>query len=117
MSREWLFMVTDMISCIEHIEKIVAHHGDAASLRGDMDAYRAAERNLEIIAEASKHIPEFVKADYAAVPWKKIVATRNIISHLYDGVDEDVIWSTLNKSVPTLKSVLNEILAKYENKR
>ena len=40
-------------------------------------------RNLEIIGEAVKNIPEDVKKSYSDVEWRKIAGLRDILIHAY----------------------------------
>jgi uncharacterized protein with HEPN domain len=79
MSKEWHFRIRDMLDCIGHLERLLAKQG-SDSVR-DLDTYRAVERNLEIIAEASKYLPDDLKSRYPALPWKQILNMRNVIAH------------------------------------
>jgi len=49
------------------------------------------KRNLEIIGEASKNIPEDIKEKYSKIPWKRMIGLRNIAIHEYFGVDLSII--------------------------
>ena len=49
-------------------------------------------RNLEIIGEASKNIPEDIRSRHANVPWRKIMGMRNKLVHEYFGVDIETVW-------------------------
>lgn len=49
-------------------------------------------RNLEIIGEAVKNLPDDIKKDYPEVEWRKIAGLRDILIHAYFGVDLEVIW-------------------------
>ncbi len=107
--KEWIFRVQDMLKCIDEIESFTAGLS-AASFAEDRKAYRATERNIEIIAEASKYIPDSIKDSYPAIGWKKIVGIRNVITHAYDGIEEDIVWLVVEKRLPELKAVLQAIL-------
>jgi uncharacterized protein with HEPN domain len=48
-------------------------------------------RNLEVIGEAVKNIPEDVKDKKPEVEWKKIAGLRDILIHDYFGIDEDIV--------------------------
>jgi len=70
---------------------------------------RAVEREFEIIGEAmyrvSKLSPEIKIKNKEA-----IIGMRNRIIHGYDIVDEEVIWSTIQDHLPTLKKEVKKIL-------
>ena len=68
-------------------------------------------RNLEILGEAIKHIPDDVKSNKPEVEWKKIAGLRDIISHAYFGVDMEIIWDVAKNKVPILKEQITELLS------
>ena len=50
---------------------------------------------------------------YQQIPWHAIYGLRNIISHEYANIDEEVIVSAINNDLVPLKSVIEELLKKY----
>ena len=44
-------------------------------------------RNLEVIGEAVKNLPDDIKKDYPEVEWRKIAGLRDILIDAYFGVD------------------------------
>ena len=60
-------------------------------------------RNLEVIGEAVKNLPDDIKKDYPEVEWRKIAGLRDILIHAYFGVDLEVIWDIVKNKVPELK--------------
>ena len=60
-------------------------------------------RNIEVIAEASKKIPQEIKNIFPNIPWRQIMAMRNKIIHEYFGVDLSAIWNVIQKDLPELK--------------
>jgi uncharacterized protein with HEPN domain len=52
---------------------------------------RAAERAIEIISEASRHLPEEMRASAPEVPWREIAAIGNVLRHAYHRIDGEVI--------------------------
>ena len=69
----------------------------------------AVLRNLEIIGEASRNIPENIREKYPDIPWKRMIGLRNIIIHDYFGVDSSIIWkivtTNLSETKPKIKSM------------
>jgi uncharacterized protein with HEPN domain len=63
----------------------------------------AVIRNLEIIGEASKYIPDGVREDNPEIPWKRMVGLRNIVIHGYFGVDTEIIWRIITANLPDVK--------------
>ena len=68
-------------------------------------------RNLEIIGEAVKNLPDDIKKDYPEVEWRKIAGLRDILIHAYFGVDLEVIWDIVKNKVPELKEMVRKILS------
>jgi uncharacterized protein with HEPN domain len=66
----------------------------------------AVIRNLEIIGEAAKMIPEFIRATHPSIEWKKIAGLRDILAHQYFGVDLDIVWDILQNKLPDLERQL-----------
>ena len=44
------------------------------------------ERGLEIISEASRHLPEAMKARHPIIPWSKVAGIGNVLRHDYERV-------------------------------
>ena len=69
----------------------------------------AVVRNLEIIGEAVKRVPESITSKRPDVEWKKIAGLRDILIHAYFGLDMEIIWDLIRNEVPLLQRVVNEI--------
>ena len=67
-------------------------------------------RNLEIIGEAVKKVPEEMRARYSDVEWKKIAGIRDILIHAYFIVDIEILWDVVKNKLPTLKSEISQII-------
>lgn len=67
------------------------------------------ERNLEIIGEAMNRIlrkdPD-IPISYA----RNIVNLRNLITHAYDGVDNEEIWKIICNDLPRLREEVDRLL-------
>lgn len=68
----------------------------------DRKTLDAVIRNLEIIGEAVKQLPDDFRAQHPQVPWRKIAGLRDILAHTYFGIDEQIVWDVVVTKVPEL---------------
>ena len=73
---------------------------DSAEL-GEM-AYDAILRNLAVIGEAVKALPDDFKRDRAGIPWPSIAGLRNVVVHEYFRVDPDMIRDIVDNQLAPL---------------
>lgn len=66
----------------------------------------AVLRNLELIGEASKNIPEEIKRKFSNLPWPEMIGLRNIAAHGYFKIDLEIIWDIITKDIPESKKKL-----------
>jgi len=106
--REWRFYLGDMIRFAEKVLAYTHGHG-RTSFAADGLVYDATLRNLELIGEAATKIPETVRLAQPQIPWRLIIATRNRLIHGYLGIDDDTLWSIIERDVPQLLVQLREL--------
>jgi len=56
--------------------------------------------------------PEITKK-YPEISWRGMIELRNSIAHGYDGMDLEIVWSTITKKIPVLKKTCEKILREY----
>jgi uncharacterized protein with HEPN domain len=71
---------------------------------------RAFVRSLEIIGEASKKLPEDIKAMQPDIEWRKVSGMRDRLIHDYFGVDYTIVWDVAVNKLPNLRSKLQALL-------
>src|SRR3990172_12551963 len=72
---------------------------------------RTVERCIEIVPEATRHIPDELKSRYPDIPWRQIAGIGNVLRHDYDLVDQRVIWEVAKVYFPRLRVVIAELSA------
>lgn len=75
----------------------------------DKKTIQAVVRSLEIIGEAANHIPKNIKDKYLDIPWRDMITMRNKVLHEYFGVDEEVLWQTINEDLLPLKEKIKKL--------
>ena len=109
-TRSVRIRVLDIIGAIDAIEQFLDQK-DFEIYQSSIITKRATERCLEIISEASRHIPDEIQARYPEIPWAKIRGIGNVLRHEYSRVQDSVLWYVAEDSLPDLKRALTEILA------
>jgi uncharacterized protein with HEPN domain len=97
----------------ESCEKISRYAGDLdiAQFRSDEKTFDAIVRNLEIIGEAVKHLPQELLIRSPAIDWRKIAGLRDVVIHEYFGVDEDILWDIVQHKIPVLLDEVQRLIA------
>ncbi|WP_082081690.1 HepT-like ribonuclease domain-containing protein [Methylocucumis oryzae] len=97
--REWYFYLDDMISFAEKVITYTDGFNQTAFTNSGLN-YDATLRNLELIGEATTHIPEDIRLANPQISWRQLIATRNRLIHGYLGIDDDILWSIIKTDVP-----------------
>jgi uncharacterized protein with HEPN domain len=98
----------DILEAIERIEKY-AKEGKAA-FEADELIQNWMVNHITVIGEACRSLSDDFQAQHANVPWADIIGMRNILVHHYFGIDEDAVWSVVEKDIPELKFNIEAIL-------
>ncbi|GBF43965.1 hypothetical protein LPTSP2_32680 [Leptospira ellinghausenii] len=95
MPRDIIVLIEDILKAIDEIFEFVNDITDLNQYRNDVLRKRAVERNLEIIGEVVKKIPDSIKFKNPDVEWRQIAGLRDFIAHGYFEIDDEIIWNTV----------------------
>lgn len=110
--REPTLYLQDILTSIFRIEDYTKNLS-LKDFDNDWKTIDAVIRNLEILGEAAKNMPEEVIEKYPDIPWTYMVSMRNKVIHEYFGVDLGILWKTIKEDLPLLKQQIEEILKEY----
>ena len=113
MKRDHRLYIDDILESIRKIEKYTEGLTIEDFLRDDK-SIDAVIRNFEIIGEAVKHIPGDIREKYPDIPWKLMAGMRDKLIHQYFGIRRDVVWDTIKKRLPDVRSLMEEALRKMD---
>ncbi len=116
MKRDYKLFIKDIIEAVESIEKFVSGMSFEGFVEDDK-TLSAVIRKFEIIGEATRNIPDWIKEKYPRIPWKRMVGMRNRLIHGYFGIDHKLVWATIKIELPRVKPQLQKILKELENKK
>ena len=75
------------------IKEVASQFDNAQDLLYSFTHWDSVIREFEIIGEATKYL---LKDELINKNYRKIVDFRNHITHEYFGIDEDIVWETIN---------------------
>ena len=78
--------------------------------RADENLRLAVERRVEIIGEAASHVSDLFRAAHPEIPWRSIVAQRNVLAHAYGEIDDRRIWELIGSHMVALIARLEPIV-------
>jgi uncharacterized protein with HEPN domain len=108
--RDYLQDILDAVDDIEDFTKNLTYE----QFIKDKKTLNAVVRSIEVIGEASKQLPNALKAKYNTLPWREITGMRNKLIHAYFGMDTETIWQTVQENIPPLKQTIHKILKDQE---
>lgn len=76
----------------------------------DTQCQDAVIRRIALIGEAARRVSEETRREHPRFPWREMVSMRNLVIHEYDEIDLAVVWDTVNKSLPELMTLLDDLL-------
>jgi uncharacterized protein with HEPN domain len=98
---------------LHHIDLATTFIGglETETFKADLRAFYAVTRCLEIISEASRRLPNELKVRHPTISWKQMADAGNVYRHDYEDVAAQLVWDTVQKSLPPLRVVIEaEIL-------
>lgn len=108
MTKQWQPYARHILDGIAKIRRI-EERGD---LIMDEVLYDATLRNLQTLSEATQQLPDDLKRQYPAIPWKQISGFRNILAHNYLGdIDPRAVCRVITQHLPPLEEAIVSMLS------
>lgn len=107
MPRDFQLYINDIVRSCEKIIRYSQNVSKDEFIKDEI-LYDAVLRNLIIIGEAAKGLPENNRNEFKNIEWKKICGLRDIITHAYFGIDNEIIWDIIQTKIPLLYSSLTK---------
>lgn len=72
--------------------------------------YLAVERAIQIIGEAANRVSPAFQRTHPEIPWRQIVAQRNVLVHEYGDVEHALVWDLVQRHLPILVDHLASLI-------
>lgn len=108
MEKSPALYIQHMLEAVANIEADTAGY-TFEKFRKDRRARQLVERNLEILSEASRRLPQPLKDGEAAIPWKAIAGIGNILRHEYRHTYPTLLWDTCRKDPKPLRAAVERM--------
>jgi uncharacterized protein with HEPN domain len=106
--RDYRDFLNDIVGAVRSIIRFTAGMSLEQYLEDEKTRY-AVMRGYEIMGEAVRHLPDELKKSNADIPWVTMAAMRNRIVHGYFGVDDSILFETIEKELRPLLVRLEEL--------
>lgn len=100
---------------LRHIQECIRRIEEDTS--GGHDAFMASHtfqdavlRNLQTLAESTQRLSQGIKARHPEIDWRRVAAFRNVLVHVYLGIDLELIWKVVQGDIPNLKRVVAKMM-------
>jgi len=109
-TRDWRLYADDIIEACGKIRRYTAGMTFDAFVADDRTR-DAVIRNIEIIGEAAKKLPDEVIAKAPSVPWRKVRGMRDVVAHGYFGLDSKLVWDTATTKIDEIETSVRTLIA------
>ncbi len=114
MQNDYKVYLDDILEAIGKIENYTKNISFSEFSGSDI-VVDAVARNLEIIGEAVKNLPNNLKIKYPNIEWKKIAGLRDMLIHEYSGIDLKILWDVVQNKLSILKKSISKIITNVDD--
>lgn len=106
--------IWDMLDAAISVQEFVANRYYHDFLEDKM-LRSAVERQIYIIGEAANRVSQHTIDDHPEIPWRPIIAQRNILAHEYGDVSYELLWKVASERIPELIEYLKPLVPLLPN--
>jgi uncharacterized protein with HEPN domain len=107
--REYRLFLIDILKAAEDIQIFTMDMSFKEFILDDK-TISAVLYKFAIMGEATKMLPDQVRAKNPDIPWRSIAGLRDKVIHGYIGVDYELLWETIELKLPVVICGLRSIL-------
>jgi uncharacterized protein with HEPN domain len=100
--------ITDILETIARVRgKLAGKSFD--EFAADWELRFIVQRGIEIISEATRRLPDDLKATQPEIPWRSVAGIGSILRHEYHTVSDKIVWDVVHGDLPALEVAVRAI--------
>ena len=113
MQREPRVFLEDILTAAVKVEKFTIGLSYEDFIDNDL-VVDAVIKNILVIGEATKNIPEEIRKMNPQVEWRKMAGMRDMMIHGYFSINYRIVWDVVQNKIPTLKHQVEQLLKEID---
>ena len=109
MQREPKVYLEDIYSATVKIEKFTKNLSFDDFVDNELVS-DAVIKNILVIGEASKNIPDEIRIANPEIEWRKMAGMRDMMIHGYFSINYRIVWDVVKHKIPTLTQQIKNLL-------
>lgn len=101
--------LADILNAVKEVEEFT-HDMNFEAFEEDRKTINAVIRSLEVLGEATKHIPTSFRNKHPKIPWSKMAGMRDVLIHDYMGVDLMTVWKVARERLSEIRSAIEKLV-------
>ncbi len=110
-NRDWRLYAEEIIEACGKVRRYIAGMTFEAFV-ADERTRDAVIRNIEIIGEAAKGIPDNIAAGAPEIPWRNVRGMRDVLAHGYFGTSTQIVWTTATTRLDEIEAAVRKLLGR-----
>ena len=108
--RDYASYIEDIIEHMNYTQEFIRCM-TFKEFANDKKTILSVTKCIEIVGEATKHIPDSIREKYPDVPWREMAGIRDRLVHGYFKVNLEIVWVTVTLEFPELRPMIEKVLA------
>jgi uncharacterized protein with HEPN domain len=114
MARKVRPVLQEILTAIEGIEAAIAGK-TFADFQNEWLLRHGVQRGIEIISEASRHLPAALLASHPEISWDQVKGIGSVLRHEYHRISDKAIWAVVVERLPSLRVAIEAIEASLKD--
>lgn len=110
MMRRTPKLLADLVAHVERILEKRSEFADRAAFLADVGAKDAVLYNFIVLGEVARRLGEPFQEAHPSIPWRAMIAQRDVIAHGYDAIDWEQLSDTIDTDLPALLAAARRLL-------